>query len=207
MIRAPSRCLRPPRKPRPLLGSYYRRWHGGMYTGLGNMWGVANVQSFENYSSLANNGQNARAGIPRPPNDNSISNVSEGEQQGDLLQELGSEPNRLQYPHAVQRFHVHQLDRKRARDNARGRSRNSSAVSPGLFSDVLRFCRCELSWASTEDAGELVGYTEVADSSFVAFQRADRPRKRPHDGRWRIPTPRNVDCVAQRFIRPTNSAN
>ena len=39
------------------------------------------TMSFENYSSLANNCQNARGGIPRPANDNNISNVCQGEQQ------------------------------------------------------------------------------------------------------------------------------
>jgi hypothetical protein len=64
-----------------LLGSYYRRWHDGLYRNLGSVWGMANVQSFENVSSLSNNCQGQRIGIPRATNDNSVGNVCEGEQQ------------------------------------------------------------------------------------------------------------------------------
>src|SRR5687768_6367691 len=71
-----ERVLATPADLEALLGGYYKRWHDGLYRGLGSVWGIANVQSFENYSSLANNAQNARAGIPRPPNDNSIGNVA-----------------------------------------------------------------------------------------------------------------------------------
>src|SRR5437867_345297 len=73
------RVLASPNDVESLLGSYYVRWHSGMYGALGNVWGMANVQSFENYSSLANNQQNARASIPRPANDNSPGNSASGE--------------------------------------------------------------------------------------------------------------------------------
>src|SRR5918999_2971745 len=64
-----------------LLGSYYKRWHDGLYRTLGSVWGMANVQSFENVSSLSNNCQGQRIGIPRATNDNAVGNVCEGEQQ------------------------------------------------------------------------------------------------------------------------------
>src|SRR5688500_17900293 len=70
-----QKVLATPNDLESLLGSYYRRWHDGIYRNLGNIEGIANVQSFQNYSSLANNCQNARAGIPRATNDNSIGNV------------------------------------------------------------------------------------------------------------------------------------
>lgn len=75
-----DRVLSTPKEAEALLGSYYRRWHDGMYAALTNVWGMANVMSFENYSSLANNCMNARAGIPRPANDNNVSNACSTEQ-------------------------------------------------------------------------------------------------------------------------------
>ena len=75
-----ERVLSTPKEAEALLGSYYKRWHSGMYGSLSNMWGMANVMSFEDYSSLANNCMNARAGIPRPANDNNVSNACSTEQ-------------------------------------------------------------------------------------------------------------------------------
>lgn len=75
-----ERVLSTPKEAEALLGSYYKRWHAGMYGSLSNQWGMANVMSFEDYSSLANNCMNARAGIPRPANDNNVSNACSTEQ-------------------------------------------------------------------------------------------------------------------------------
>ena len=75
-----DRVLATPRDAEALLGAYYRRWHVAMHGTLSNVWGMASVMAFENYSSLANNCMNARAGIPRPTNDNSVSNACSTEQ-------------------------------------------------------------------------------------------------------------------------------
>jgi hypothetical protein len=62
------------------LGAQYRRWHTAMYGSLSNVWGMANVQSFEDYSSLSNNCMGQRVGIPRASNDNSVGNGCATEQ-------------------------------------------------------------------------------------------------------------------------------
>jgi hypothetical protein len=63
------------------LGSLYRRWHSGLYGTTGNVWGMANIASFENYSTLANNCQNQRYTIPdAPANNNQVGNSCNGEQ-------------------------------------------------------------------------------------------------------------------------------
>lgn len=62
------------------LGSLYRRWHSALYGTTGNPWGMTGVQSFENFSTLSNNCQGQRVGIPRAANDNQIGNVCGGEQ-------------------------------------------------------------------------------------------------------------------------------
>ena len=64
------------------LGTQYRRWHSALYGVLGNVWGMANIQSFENFSTLANNCQNARYPVPKtaPGNNNQVGNTCAGEQ-------------------------------------------------------------------------------------------------------------------------------
>lgn len=62
------------------LGTTYRRWHQGLYGFTSNVWGMANVMSFENFSTLSNNCQGQRVGIPRPMNDNQVGNVCATEQ-------------------------------------------------------------------------------------------------------------------------------
>ncbi|HEX9894935.1 MAG TPA: hypothetical protein VGA78_13480, partial [Gemmatimonadales bacterium] len=62
------------------LGTQYRRWHSALYGATGNIWGMANVMSFENFSTLSNNCQGQRVGIPRPINDNQVGSPCSGEQ-------------------------------------------------------------------------------------------------------------------------------
>jgi hypothetical protein len=75
-----ERVLASPADLEQFSGGYYKRWHGGLYGTTTNVWGMLAVQSFENYSSLANNCMNQRAAIPRGPNDNAIGNQCESEQ-------------------------------------------------------------------------------------------------------------------------------
>ncbi|CAN5878014.1 hypothetical protein BH11GEM2_BH11GEM2_04080 [soil metagenome] len=64
-----------------LIGTYYKRWHEGLYRTTGNVALMGYVQSFEDFSSLSNNCMGQRVTIPRPSNDNSIGNGCAGEQQ------------------------------------------------------------------------------------------------------------------------------
>ena len=63
-----------------LMSNYYKRWHDGLYRTLGNFEGMANIMSFQNYSDLANNCQNARFPMSGAYNLNTIGNVCAGEQ-------------------------------------------------------------------------------------------------------------------------------
>ena len=64
-----------------LIGTYYKRWHEGLYRTTGNVSLMGFVQSFEDFSSLSNNCMGQRVTIPRPANDNSIGNGCGAEQQ------------------------------------------------------------------------------------------------------------------------------
>jgi hypothetical protein len=74
------RVLAAPGDAEALLGGYYRRWHAGIYGGTGNVHGMANMLSLQNYSSLANNCQNARTPFTGVSNTNTPGNVCAGEQ-------------------------------------------------------------------------------------------------------------------------------
>lgn len=62
------------------LGTLYRRWHSALYGTTSTNWGMAAVMSFENFSTLSNNCQGQRVGIPRASNDNSVGNGCNGDQ-------------------------------------------------------------------------------------------------------------------------------
>src|SRR4051812_40689863 len=76
-----KRVLATPTDVENLLGSYYKRHMSGMYATLTNVWGMAAVQSFEDYSTLSNNCMGQRVPIPRPANDNTLGNPCGPEQQ------------------------------------------------------------------------------------------------------------------------------
>jgi hypothetical protein len=75
-----ARVLATPADVESTISSYYKRWHAGMWSTLSNVQGMANVQSFEDYSSLSNNCMGQRVGIPRAANDNTIGNGCAAEQ-------------------------------------------------------------------------------------------------------------------------------
>ena len=75
-----QRALVTPADVEAFLGSYYKRWHTAMYGSQSNQEGMANVMSFETYSTLSNNCIGQRVGIPRAGNDNTIGNLCAPEQ-------------------------------------------------------------------------------------------------------------------------------
>src|SRR6185295_20113033 len=87
------RVLATPADAEALLGSYYKRWHSGLYNGLGNVHGMANMMSFQTYSSLANNCLNARTQFTGYSNGNTPGNVCAGEQSSTYFTE--GEVNRV----------------------------------------------------------------------------------------------------------------
>src|SRR6478672_4096570 len=67
-----------------LLGSYYKRWNAGLYGGAnpappGTLEGMANIMSFQNYSSLNNECQNSRYPFSGAANTNAVGNNCGGD--------------------------------------------------------------------------------------------------------------------------------
>lgn len=154
-----------------LLGSYYRRWHFGMYGTINNVWGMANVQSFENYSSLANEAQNARVSIPRPANDNSIGNVAQSNQQrvyfthGEVTRIASNILAQLNDPKFTLGSPAQDLRGKSFAEFLRGVSLGYVA----LFYDSAAIVTPAM---AGDDPGVLSGYREVMDSAIAALDRA-----------------------------------
>src|SRR5262245_26691162 len=89
------RVLGTPDDAEKLLGSYYRRWYAGLYGGPGanpptTFEGMANIMSFQNYSSLNNECQNSRYPFSGASNGNSPGNGCAGDQENPyfILQEV-----------------------------------------------------------------------------------------------------------------------
>jgi hypothetical protein len=176
---ATEQVLASPQEAEAVIGAYYRRWHAGMYGNLGNVWGMANVQSFENYSSLANNAQNARSGIPRPANDNNISNVANGEQQliyyrNHEVARIASEIlTRFNASTAADPFTLGSTFGETARDNrAKSFAEFLRGVSLGYLALIYDSAAVPTEGQAKTESSDLVGYREVAESAYVAFDRA-----------------------------------
>ena len=166
-----DRVLSSPKDVESLAGAQYKRWHEGLYTNLGNVNGMASVQSFENYSALANNCMNQRNPIPRPANDNQIGNGCGGEQL-----RVYSVMNE------VQRTSINVLTRIQAPGfNLGGIMENKRAEAIAEFARGLSLGYLALIYDSSavitaamsgEDPGVLLPYLEVSDSALAGLDRA-----------------------------------
>lgn len=153
-----------------LLGTYYRRWSSGVYGSTTNLEGMANVQSLMNYSSLANNCQNARAPFSGAANSNAPGNVCAGEQYR-LYQFMG-EVNRVASSFLGQVKGGLTLGTPARDARAKAYAEFLRGVSIGYVSLMYDSGSVVTDETGAEDAGELVSYKVLADSSNAALQRA-----------------------------------
>jgi hypothetical protein len=166
-----ARVLKTPADVESLLGTQYLRYHSAFHSSLSNVWGMANVQSFEDYSSLSNNCMGQRVGIPRASNDNTIGNG------------CGTEQQRTYYIHAeVARTASNVI----AKLNTAGFSLGSTAqdararafaeflrgLSLGYIALVYDSGAVVTPAMSTQDPGVLTDYNGVMAEALVALQNA-----------------------------------
>lgn len=167
-----ERVLATPADVENLLGTQYLRWHIAFHGSLSNVWGMATVQSLENFTSLANNGMGARINIPRASNDNSVGNS------------FATEQRRTYFIHGeVTRIASNVLARlaagtgfslgSQAQDNrARAFAEFMRGLGHGYLALVYDSAAVVTEAMSTQDPGELRGYQEVMDSALAALDRA-----------------------------------
>jgi hypothetical protein len=153
-----------------LLGTYYRRWSTGVYGSTTNLEGMANVQSLMNYSSLANNCQNGRTPFTGASNVNAPGNTCQGEQ--NRLYTYMGEVNRVAASFLRQQKAGLTLGTP-ARD-ARGKAYAEflNGISLGYVALMHDSAAVVTADMDAEDPGTLMGYKQVADSAYAAFQRA-----------------------------------
>jgi len=153
-----------------LMSGYYKRWHEGLYRTTGNFEGMANIMSFQNYSDLANNCQNARFPFSGAINLNTIGNVCAGEQ-----------ARLYQYMQEVTRVASTLLGRMDGGLTLGSPGRDARYRAFGEFLRGVSLGYAALFYDSAavvspatpaEDAGKLVSYTVAMDSAYVALQRA-----------------------------------
>lgn len=158
------------------LGTLYRRWHSALYGTTTTVWGMAGVMSFEDFSTLSNNCQGQRVGIPRASNDNSVGNGCNGEQS--TVYNRHAETARGAAD-ALRRMNNGLVFASPAFD-ARNRAwaefiRGISLGYIALVYDSAAAASAADSVLSTGTAvgGSLVHYPEIAESAYVALNNAE----------------------------------
>jgi hypothetical protein len=166
-----KRVLASPADIESTIGLYYKRWHQGMYTTTGNVWGMAAVQSFEDYSSLSNNCLGQRVGIPRAANDNSIGNICSGEQsriytiESEVERVASSILGRLNEPGFT-------LGSAAQDERAKAFAEFLRGVSIGYLALVYDSAAVVTADMDAEDAGELIAYKDVMAAALDALQKS-----------------------------------
>ena len=208
-----SQVLATPTDAEGLLSGYYKRWHSGLYgTGNppGNFEGMANIMSFANFSSLANNCQNARAPFSAAANTNNPGNPCEGDQLAVY--------SRMNEVARVASNVIAKVEEAEAENSLflPNRARDLRLKAWGEFLRGLSFGYLAMLYDSsavvttamgTQEAGDLLPYTEVMDSAYAALQRAldaaNDPAAAPFEipGTW-LPTPTTMNATNfSRLIR------
>lgn len=166
-----ARVLATPADMEALLGAYYKRFHAGLYQNLGNIHGMANMLAFQNYSSLANNCQNARTQFTGISNTNNPGNVCATEQQRVYFveQEVTRVASSIL---TVLNKPAFTLGSTAQDARARAFSEFLRGVSMGYVAMFYDSGAVVSSGADPVDPGKLVGYQTLMDSAFVALERS-----------------------------------
>lgn len=154
------------------LGTQFRRWHSALHGTTANFWGMANVMSFENFSTLSNNCQGQRVGIPRPGNDNAVGNAC-GPEQNRLFTQASEVARSVS--DVLKRLDEGLTFGSEAQD-LRGRAfaeflRGLSLGYLAMFYDSASVIGPDdpLTAQGTAEPGELSGYVQVMDAAMEAL--------------------------------------
>jgi hypothetical protein len=188
-----------------LIGTYYKRWHEGLYRSTTSVALMSMVQSFEDFSSLSNNCMGQRVSIPRPPNDNSIGNICAGEQSRVYTYE--NEVNRvassvlatLDKPGFTLGSSAQDLRAKSFAQFLRG-------ISLGYLAMTYDSSAVVDPTTGPVDALELKGYNDVAVASYDALQKAIDFANAPGTGAGGFPIPQawiptSANLTGPEFVR------
>ncbi len=183
-----KRVLGSPTDAENLLGTYYKRWHTGVYGNTtSNVQGMMDIQSLMNYSSLANNCINSHYPFTGSTNFNSPGNTCATEQ--DRLYAIEGEVDRVASSFLAQEKAGLTLGSS-ANDN---RDKAFAEFLRGMSLGYLALLHDSLAVITdatgAQDPGKLVGYKEGMDSANAALQRAIDLTNAPGTGAGGFPLP------------------
>jgi hypothetical protein len=183
-----ERVLGTPADAENLLGSYYKRWHGGLYpNGTGNFEGMANVMSLQNFSSLANNCQNQRWPFTGATNSNAPGNTCGGDQSA-VYFTMG-EVNRVASNFLTSVAQGLNLGSEARVNRDKSFAEFLNGISLGYLALFYDSAAVVTEGMDGQDPGKLLPYTQVIDSSMAALQRAIDLANKPSTGANGFPLP------------------
>jgi hypothetical protein len=166
-----KRVLATPKDVESLLGAQYLRWHLALYQNTGNQALMTMVLSFEDFSSLANDGMGSVISLPRGAVDNSIGNTNGTN--NSKVYNIESEVNRTA-SNILARFKdpAFTLGSQAQDVRAKAFGEFMRGLSLGYLALIYDSAAVVTADMSTQDAGKLSGYKTVMDSATAALQRA-----------------------------------
>ena len=165
-----KRVLGTPADAEALLGTYFKRWATGVYGSITDAEGMANVMSLMNYSSLANNCQNQRAPFSGATNSNAPGNSCLSEQY--RLYSIEGEVERVASSFLAQEDAGLTLGTPARDARAKAFAEFLRGLSIGYVALMHDSGAVVTTKTGATDVGTLVSYKEMAESSYVAFQRS-----------------------------------
>jgi hypothetical protein len=154
-----DKVLATPADAENLLGSYYKRWHSGVYGSISTMESMMNIFAFQTYGSLANECMNSHAPFTGAGFTNNPGNTCQANKY--RLYSIGSEVNRV-----ASSFLAEFLN----------------GLSLGYIAMVYDSAGIVGAGTDPEDAGPLYPHTVVRDSALAAFDRAIAAAQNPLSG-------------------------
>jgi len=166
-----SQALASPSDLENFLGSYYKRYHTGIYGTSSNQEAMAAVMSFESFSTLSNNCIGQRVGIPRAGNDNTPGNLCSPEQRN--VYQVENEVQRVASSVLKQLITPGYTLGSPAED-ARGKAFAEflRGLALGTLAETYDSTAIIDETMDASDPGKLQGYKEVAQASVDALQKA-----------------------------------
>lgn len=166
-----KQALSSPADLEQFLGSYYKRWHTGIYGTSSNVEAMAAVQSFETFSTLSNNCIGQRVGIPRAGNDNSPGNLCTPEQKNAYAVE--NEVQRVASS-VLKQIITPGYTLGSPAEDARGKAfaQFLRGLALGTLAETYDSTAIIDETTDVVDPGKMQGYKDVAAASVAALQKA-----------------------------------
>ena len=170
-----QRVLGTPDDAEKLLGSYYKRWHAGLYGGANpapptTFEGMANIMSLQNFSSLANNCQNQRYPFTGATNSNAPGNVCDGEQSNEYF--ILSEVTRVASNFLTSVAAGLNMGSPARETRDKSFAEFLRGISLGYLALFYDSAAVVAPGQAGDDPGKLIGYKSVMDSAYAALQRS-----------------------------------